>query len=233
MPPAGGTAVTRKSAPPPPDEPEPHRLDVARAGRAAADRRAVFLEAHHRVQNQLQLVVSVLGLATATQTDPKVTAVLQDVQDRLAAIGTINQVLAQGVREASVDLAASLRPLCRSFNDAFGELGTVELELEVAQCHLDFDTANCAALILHEALVNAFKHAFPRDGRGRAIVRLSRSEAACVLTIRDNGPGVALDQPGGTGIRLFEMLVDGSGGRFDITPSPNGTTVTVTFPLES
>lgn len=52
-----------------------------------------------------------------------------------------------------------------------------------------------------------------------------------MLVVRDNGPGMGEGRPGGQGMRLVRSLAGQLSGRVDIESSPQGTAVTLIFPL--
>jgi two-component system, sensor histidine kinase PdtaS len=90
-------------------------------------------------------------------------------------------------------------------------------------------------LVINELLTNALKYAFPGDRPGTVRVTFERQGDEFLLTIADNGVGMAFDgEPRGSGLgqRLVRSMVAQLGGTFAIEPdsAAGGTVATVRFP---
>ena len=84
-------------------------------------------------------------------------------------------------------------------------------------------------LVVNEWITNAIKYAFP-DGVGAIRVDLARRQGMILLTVHDDGVGIAPDQGPGTGSRLLASLVETLNG--DLSRKNDGGTVCVlTVPL--
>jgi two-component system, NarL family, sensor histidine kinase UhpB len=80
---------------------------------------------------------------------------------------------------------------------------------------------------VQESLTNAARHAQAR----RVTVELCHDAGAALLTIRDDGRGIAAGTPPGFGIRGMRERVEGLGGRYCIAGDPGrGTCVHITIP---
>jgi LytS/YehU family sensor histidine kinase len=100
--------------------------------------------------------------------------------------------------------------------------------------------ARVPTLILQPVVENAIRHAIaPRLAPGRIEIRARRQGAALVLTVRDDGPGIAPPsrQANGKGMGLsitrarLERLY-GAGHRFELADAPEGgLLVTFEIPL--
>jgi two-component sensor histidine kinase len=103
---------------------------------------------------------------------------------------------------------------------------------------LGVDKAVPLGLFLNEALMNAFKHAFPNGYGGEKSIRvlIIHGDDDDVVTIRDSGvgfePGPYLQAAGDAqprsslGLTLMTLLADQLGARLDISSGP-GTAVSL------
>jgi two-component sensor histidine kinase len=97
------------------------------------------------------------------------------------------------------------------------------------------DTAATLAMLVTEAVTNAFKHAFEPQRGGEIRVRFeAQPEGTAMLTIADDGIGTPMLEDGtsrirGLGLNLMDSYVRQLGGQLS-TSSNNGTTITVAFP---
>ncbi len=81
--------------------------------------------------------------------------------------------------------------------------------------------------ILQEAISNACRHARPRHLRVSAQGR----ERDVVLTVADDGAGIAKDAPVGRGLASMRARASEIGARLDIDSAPAGTQVRLALPL--
>ena len=102
----------------------------------------------------------------------------------------------------------------------------VELTVEP----LAHDAEDEIMLVVTEALSNALRHAHAEN----VAVELERDEDEIVVTVRDDGEGFDISQPGAGGMGLANMKTrtHGLGGEFTIDSLPgDGTTVSVRIPI--
>ena len=129
--------------------------------------------------------------------------------------------------------------LCRQIARAYGlNAGRIALTTEVDDMQLDLDRAVSCGLLINELITNAIKHAFPPEGGGGIHVRLQRQPGhVCLLTVRDNGAGMAnANAAGGAmdgslGLQLIQDLTDQLGGSKRVE-NDGGTLVAIAFPLD-
>jgi two-component sensor histidine kinase len=93
------------------------------------------------------------------------------------------------------------------------------------------------ALVLNELITNAFRHGFPAGHSGTLDIRLEQRDNSVQLQVVDDGIGIASTQlPGkiiGSGRSIINALVkDELDGAVDFRSTEEGTTVTVTFPVD-
>jgi two-component sensor histidine kinase/putative methionine-R-sulfoxide reductase with GAF domain len=197
-----------------------HAAVALEHGRAVM-RGVLAQEIHHRVKNNLQTVASLLRLqARADAVDPR--KALDDSVNRILAIAAVHEVLTER-RDDDVDLADLLDRLRGMLVQGVGTDREVEAELEPVS--LAGHQATALALVFSELLQNALEH-----GGKRVHVELGRRNGEVVLAIADNGPGLADDPAGGTGLSIVKALVrDELRGTLELR-SGRGTRAEVRFP---
>jgi two-component sensor histidine kinase len=89
------------------------------------------------------------------------------------------------------------------------------------------------AIITHELISNACRHAFPGGRRGSIAVAFSRAIGGVSLVVRDSGIGQEQLQPG-EGLSLVQGLVEHLGGSMSIETAPEaGVGIRIRLPLET
>jgi signal transduction histidine kinase len=163
--------------------------------------------------------------------------------------GMVEEVLefARGetrLRLKSVPLGEVFAQLQENNVVALGRAG-VKLRIKPAPLELPLD-ADRFLRVLQNLVTNA-REALGKRPNGRITISARRLQTQCVITVADNGPGVAKDvrsslfepfvshgKSGGTGLGLAiaRSIVAAHHGSLDYTTSNSGTTFTIQLPME-
>ncbi len=190
------------------------------------ENQVLMQEIHHRVKNNLQVVVSLLDFQIQFSQEPSVTAALSDCQQRIYSMALIHEQLYRSAELSQIDLALYINDLAMDLLNAFEmQSQHIRLDVQAQSMALDIKQAIPCGLLIHELISNAFKHAFP-TGSGAAwpdaciTVRVEALPARrCALTVRDNGRGLPADfrfpDPNSLGLFLVDTLVRQLGGQIE------------------
>lgn len=195
-------------------------------------------EIHHRVKNNLQLVMSLLNLHARRIKDPRAEAAFAEARSRINALATLHRRLYESENLQEVELRWFLEDLCAELRRG-GLAGSREVELTVQAPDevIGPDIAVPLGLLVTEAITNAYKHAFHGADHGLIQVIVQReSDSLLTLSVRDTGTGIDVNaasasdiEPGGLGRSLIEAFVRQLRGELEVR-SDHGTVVQVRFP---
>ncbi len=202
---------------------------------ALRTRETLFRELHHRVKNNLQVVSSLLTMQSLRFADPDLQAAFKETAERVQSMGIIHEMLYRRDEAEQVRLDEYLEVLASSLAGSYGA-GARGISVKVAaDPHtIPLDQAVPIALVVTEALSNAFKHAFPNGRAGTIEVSLRHADGALRLSIVDDGVGMAAARAGGIGVNLVQMLAAQLGAdlRYEGRPE-GGTLLEIAFPAPS
>lgn len=189
-------------------------------------------EVHHRVKNNLQVVLSLLQSQSAYLKDDALAAV-HDSQHRVQAMSLIHQKLYQSDNVATIDMNMYIPELVEYLKDSFHTLVHIRFQLNVAPVQLDIKQAIPLGLMINEAVTNVFKHAFPNRQQGQVSLSLQPLDAdRLVLDIGDDGiglpPGYDQSRKGSLGMSLMKGLCGDFQAQYTIE-SREGTHIQVVF----
>lgn len=190
-------------------------------------------EIHHRVKNNLQIVMSLLNSQSAFIDNDVALSAIHDIRHRVHAISLIHQKLYGSDNVSSVDISLYIREMVLYLTSSFNTGQRIRFELDTEPIEMDVQQAVPLGLILNEAITNSIKYAFP-DGRpGIISISLSHTDThQCLLTISDNGIGIPPSfndkKPGSLGMSLMEGLSESLDAKFSIRDN-NGTTIKISF----
>jgi two-component sensor histidine kinase/CheY-like chemotaxis protein len=209
-----------------------------RLSRSLAEKDVLLQEVHHRVKNNMQVIVSLLRLQAKAFPDERLARTLRESQNRIEFMAQIHEQLYQAGDLRVVDLARHGALIAERLLQTYGfEESRVKLHMEMKPLTLAVDQAIPAGLILNELVSNALKHAFA-DGRAGSVCILGRQHGKQVtLEVRDNGMGmqepVDLLQPKSLGLRIVNILTRQLKGSLESVCEVGSqeTIFRITFPL--
>ena len=189
-------------------------------------------ELHHRVRNNLALMVSFLELQRATPAGRGAGQVLDEAIGRVKGLALVHDVL-DGASFQGGQYEALLQRLAKQTLLTGPLAGRVTFVVEAMPLRLPSKALTALGIITNELFTNIAKHAFPDGRRGRVEV-LARPEGSEVeIRIRDDGvpsPAAGTEAPGQLGLRLIRSLVEVSlEGRFSLETG-DGSTAIIRFP---
>ncbi|MBW8688235.1 histidine kinase dimerization/phosphoacceptor domain -containing protein [Chitinophaga rhizophila] len=188
-------------------------------------------EIHHRVKNNLQIVMSLLNTQAAFLNDADALTAIRESRFRMQAISLIHQKLYQSENMELIDMPVYIHDLVSNLRDGFSVSSKIRFDVQVAPVHLDVSQAVPIGLILNEAITNAIKYAF--TGHGTITIALQRCDNnQLMLIIADNGQGFTINESRGNrksmGMTLMHTLSEQLDGKIDIQHK-DGVQVTITF----
>lgn len=189
-------------------------------------------EVDHRVKNNLQMIGAMLMLQSLSIPDERIKSTLQEMLERIEAMGLVHKRLYQSDNIMDFDLGEFTREIAANLVGASGR-DDIGLVLETDSVKIKADDAASVALVINETITNALKHAFPSGRRGDLRVSIKTKTAACEIAIEDNGIGMLELKPGGTGFghTLIETLVKQLRATIEWIPTSPGTCVRIMLPI--
>ncbi|MEA5583684.1 histidine kinase dimerization/phosphoacceptor domain -containing protein [Nodularia harveyana UHCC-0300] len=158
---------------------------------ALVEKEVLLKEVHHRVKNNLQIVSSLLQLQSQTITDPEMSRVFQDSQNRIDSISLIHKNLYLSPNIGTLDVADYVDNLVTSILISYQIApGKIDIKTHIDAVNLNVDQAIGCGLIINELLSNSFKHAFPDQKTGKIAIELSGFNNQIQMIIQDNGIGL-------------------------------------------
>ncbi len=198
------------------------------------EKELLLREIHHRVKNNLQVVASLLSLQAEAVKDPAAAEALAESRNRIATIGLVHERLFNSADLSRIDLADYVRKLFLGLVQSYGiDSNRIGLDVDVEADAMDVSVAIPWALILNELLVNALKHAWPADAKGRIEVGMKRESGRWLLRVADDGRGFPvpfdIHAVPSLGLRIVRLLAEQAGGSVH-AGNRGGAVVSVDFP---
>jgi PAS domain S-box-containing protein len=203
--------------------------------KASLEEKEVMLrEIHHRVKNNMQIILSLLRIQSRGVEDKKTRGMFQQSQNRIRSMALIHEALYKSGDLAKIDFAEYVSRLTTHLLSVYREdLTHIQVKQEAKGVFLNINRAIPCGLIVSELVSNCLKHAFPGKKEGQIIIRMSTDKQGNNrLVVKDNGIGLpdGLDfrEAETLGFQLVTDLVKQLEGSIELKKT-QGTFFTITF----
>lgn len=187
-------------------------------------------EVRHRVTNSLQIVASILLMNARRAPADDARGHLQAAYGRVMAVAALERQLAEQVGD-EVGLQDYFARLCASITDSvISEPDRISLRAFVDPVVVSSGTAASLGMIASELIINALKHAFPGERKGTITVSYDANGSHWVLSIGDNGVGIADSSPTpGLGAEIVLALARQLHATVDVADGAPGTITSISY----
>lgn len=210
-------------------------IDVTDLKEALNARDMLLKEIHHRVKNNLQMIVSIINLEAENTNSDGADEVFADLVARIEAISLIHERLYTSENNNIVHSADYLRELIDHLVSGINN-ADIQVVYELEDIDLGIEKVITLGLITNELVTNALKYAYAGPGDGLLFVSMEQAEHEISVVIADNGPGLPDDfditRSASLGYRMIHVLAEQLGGRVETNNAPEGFSVFIHFPVE-
>jgi PAS domain S-box-containing protein len=159
------------------------------------EKEVMLREIHHRVKNNMQIILSLLRIQSRTVKDKGTREMFKQSQNRIRSMALIHEALYKSGDLAHIDIADYISRMTTHLLSIYREdLGEVDVKQEAEGIFLDINKAIPCGLIISELVSNSLKHAFPDKREGKVLIRMTkRNKGKYSLIVKDNGIGFPED----------------------------------------
>jgi len=156
------------------------------------EKELLIKEIHHRVKNNMQIIVSLLNLQANSSKNKKVSLALIEGKNRIETMSLIHQTLYETANLTDINHEDYITKLIQNTTRAYGSINKkIECKLKIEKLDFSVDKIIVIALIINELLTNSFKHAFPNTNEGNIeIIFQNLENNQIMLKFSDNGIGL-------------------------------------------
>lgn len=203
-----------------------------RLASAAAAREVLLREVHHRVKNNLQIIISLFSLVTRNADDEKAKVLIRDMLARIECLALVHHAAYRSGDVQAIGMQTFIPLLLTNVSRIFeDQAATIRVGSKVDEIALTMDETIPLAQLITEAVTNSLKHAFVDRDQGRITVRLERvAEGRAWLAIADDGVGLPADfdlRPARhrLGLSMMAGFAQQLGGTLAFRGDDGGTTI--------
>jgi PAS domain S-box-containing protein len=203
--------------------------------RSLEEKTVLLKEVHHRVKNNLQILMSLIDLQADTLTGEDSLQAFRLMQNRVRSIALAHERLYRSPDLGAVQMREYLGDLVDQVAASHLAASGIRTQVNVEDLTLGVDRAIPLGLLVTELVTNAYKHAFKGREKGKLQVGMACQDAHCLLTVEDDGPGLpaSFEAEAGPslGMQLVRALAGQLGGALRVEQGP-GARFDLEFPLK-
>ncbi|MBN2411762.1 PAS domain S-box protein [candidate division KSB1 bacterium] len=197
------------------------------------EKELLLKEIHHRVKNNLQIIISLLNLQASRIQDEQTLKAYQESKNRIYAMALVHEKLYQTADFSEIHFKGYIESMIRELYIVYKTSSLVSIDLQIDDISISIDKAIPCGLIINEILTNSLKHAFPNGRKGNIVISFTRLRNQWYeLNIKDNGIGIPkninIRETNSLGLQLIRILTQQIDGSVTIERD-KGTAFNITF----
>ena len=198
------------------------------------EKETLLQELEHRIANSLQVIASIILMKARAVESEETRLHLHDAHKRVISIAAVQKQLHPSAGLGRVEMAPYLSRLCDSLaTSIIGDTRSISLKVSNTEGSATLREAESLGLITTELIMNACKHAFPREKTdARIIVAFEVDGTNWKLTVNDNGigkiDGVFAQPKTGLGTGIVKALAQQLDAIVETIADHHGTSITIT-----
>jgi two-component sensor histidine kinase len=188
------------------------------------EKEILLKEVHHRVQNNLQIIISMLNLEMA-ELPQGLGPMIEEIMDRVQVFADIHSNLYQFKNVSEVDIRYQLQETFQRVRSSRGgDPSRFTLKTDIPDPLFDLTLAVPLGLLLNELMTHSFTRVFKENEKGEISIKIERHSNGKVSMIEysDHHRGVP-NLKGGFGETLIRSMAAQLGLEYEITKERSGT----------
>ncbi len=152
------------------------------------EKELLLSEIHHRVKNNLQLVISLLAMYSRNFNDAEMKDHFEAVSEKVMSISLIHEQLYKNEDYEVIDMEEYLSEL-KSKYEVLHVDDRINISTTSDEISFNIETVMPLGIIVTELLNNSIKYALNHKNILQVYIELQRQGKKYILTYKDNGPG--------------------------------------------
>lgn len=204
-------------------------ITLADANKKSEERKILLQEIHHRVKNNLQVIISLLRLQKS-DADEILSEKLNESITRISSIALVHEKVYNTENLANIKLKDYVESLANDIITSFSYENKPTLTVNSSVENIDLKPLVPLALIFNELITNSLKHGLKNIKNGCIEINISDKGNQLHLTYHDNGVWIENKEKSNFGLSLIETFTEQLDGSYT-RKTDNGTTYTFDLKL--
>ncbi len=182
------------------------------AEKATREKELLLVEVHHRIKNNMGVIMSLLSLQAGLIGNSAAVSALKDARSRIHSMMILYDKLYRSADFGAISIKIYLDALLPEIMGLFPGNESVLLEKSIEDFSLGSKILSTVGIIVNELMTNIMKYAFGGRESGRIRIGATLRGTRAALSLEDDGVGLpqsfSLDNPSGFGLQLVKILME-------------------------
>jgi len=207
---------------------------------AVKEKEILVKEIHHRVKNNLAMIIGLLELQATRSSDEATINTLKDSILRIYSMSLVHEKLYSADHLTNVDVQNYISDLIHVISHSMNlDNQNIKIIKNIDSFTLSLDQGITCGLLINELVTNAIKHAFEDSAGGTIRVDFEVRGDKRILTVSDDGKGFPRDFKGfrnlekvegsSLGLTLITTLTKQMNGTITMVPVEKGAKIRISF----
>lgn len=194
------------------------------------EKQVIIKEIHHRIKNNLQVVISLLRLQASKVEDENIVEMFKNTQKRIFSMALLHESLLQEYDLELINAQDHFKYLTENLISSYAVDKDINVEINIENIDFGMQTLTPLGLIVNEVITNSLKHAFNDKEKGVISISIKQLNAEKYqMQITDNGSGYDKNEESqGIGTRLVSIFVKQLNGTLELLEQ-QGTAYKIIF----
>jgi len=186
------------------------------------EKTVLLKEVHHRVKNNLQVIVSLMRLQMRNISENGAEESYHETINRVLTMSKIHEKIYQSESLSQVNLEKYFHDLSTDLISSYQTDYDVKLDYSFEVDRVGLQTIVPLALIFNELFSNSLKHAFVKTEKAKITLFIKSLNAQkFTFTYEDNGEWKKTESSNSLGMELIDSLTSQLDGELNFTTNPN------------
>lgn len=207
---------------------------------AVKEKEILVKEIHHRVKNNLAMIIGLLELQATKSTDEATINTLKDSILRIYSMSLVHEKLYSADHLTNIDVQNYISDLINVISHSMNlKNQNIKIIKNIDSFTLSLDQGITCGLLINELVTNAIKHAFSNTTEGTIRVDFEIRDENRILTVSDDGIGFQNDfndfsnlervEGSSLGLTLIKSLTMQLNGTITKVPVKKGAKIRISF----
>lgn len=171
-------------------------LAIKKELESSLNQKSVLLsEVHHRVKNNLQIIISLFELESYVTDDKNLLRFLNESKSRINSMALVHEIMYRSENFIKVNIPDYTRSIVSETFSCYMPDTKINVDYDMDEVFFDLDHSVPYGLLLNELVSNSVLHAFTGRDNGIISIYLKRKDdKSVVLTYKDDGCGLPSDE---------------------------------------
>lgn len=159
------------------------------------EKNILLSEIHHRVKNNLAIIVGLIELQNADVQDEVTKSNLFETKNRIYSISGVHELLYQTDNFSDISFSEYINKLVSRLQNSFeSQKRPVKINKNISGLKMNINQAIPLGLLLNELITNSYKHAFGGIEKPEISLELVQKNGFITIEYKDNGVGVDYEE---------------------------------------